>query len=101
MPGVVKRYLIVVGLILVVIIGVGIATKPKPGEMRKDAEEAMADYAKAQKETGLVGELVLPSQISNERDWLVAVSYSATQADGKTYSCWGAFHVTVCNSPKD
>jgi hypothetical protein len=95
----VKRYFIVVGIILAVVIGAGIATKPKPGEMKRDAEEAMTDYAKAQKETGLVGELQLPSQIAEERDWLVAVSYTARQADGKTYSCWGAFRVTVCNSP--
>jgi hypothetical protein len=95
----IKPYFMVVGLILAVIVGAGIGTKPKPGEMKKDAEEAMADYDRAQKEMGLVGDLQLRSQISNERDWLLAVSYTATQADGKTFSCWGAFHVTVCNSP--
>jgi hypothetical protein len=29
----------------------------------------------------------------------VAMSYSAKQADGKTFSCVGAYFVTVCSSP--
>jgi hypothetical protein len=97
----VRRYLMVLGAILFVLIGGAIVTKPKPGEMKKEVETAMAAYKKAQAAApaGLVEDISLPSKISEERDWLLAVSYSAEQLDGKRFACWGAFKVTICNAP--
>jgi hypothetical protein len=96
----IKRYLIVVGAILVVLLVVALQTKPKPEEMRKGVEEAMAAYADAQAAAPeRLKDISLPSHVSRERDYIVAVSYEAATADGKTFSCWGAFIVTVCSSP--
>jgi hypothetical protein len=56
---------------------------------KKEVEEAVAAYAKAQAAApaSAVPNLSLPTQISEERDWLIAVSHSATQPDGKRFSC--------------
>lgn len=95
----IKRYLMVVGAILAVLAGVLLATKPKAGELRREVEAAMAAYEKAQAAApeGMLRDLSLP-QITGERDWIVARSYSAEQ-NGKRFACWGVSVVTVCNSP--
>lgn len=99
-PGLVQRYLMVVGAILAVVVGGAIAMKSKPGKLKRSVDEAMAAYAEAQAAAlGVLEDLSLPSTIE-EHDWLVAMSYSAKQADGKTFSCFGAYFVTVCSSPK-
>jgi hypothetical protein len=99
MPGVVKRYFIVVGAILAVLVGGAFATKPKPGELKREVEEAMAAYAKAKAVAPIaLKELSLPAQME-EHDWILARSYTAKQGDGATFSCWGVSVVTICNSP--
>src|SRR5215510_4301683 len=99
MAGAVKRYLIVVGLILVVLVGGAIATKPKAGKLKHGVDEAMAAYAKAKAAApDALKELSLPAQIE-EHDWVVAKSYTAKGQDGAVFSCWGVSFVTVCSSP--
>ena len=96
----IKRYLVVVGAILAVLIGGAVATKPKPEKMRAGVEEAMAAYAAAQAQAPeVLKDISLPSHISREHDYIVAVSYEAETEGGQKFSCWGAFIVTVCNSP--
>jgi hypothetical protein len=95
----VKRYFMVLGAILAVVIGGLYATKPKPGELKRGVEEAMSAYAEAQASApaGKLKDISLP-QIVEEHDWILARSYSAQQ-DGKSFLCWGVSVVTVCNSP--
>src|SRR5262245_45295724 len=95
----IKRYFMVLGAILAVVIGGLYATKPKPGALKRGVEEAMAAYAKAQASApaGTMKDISLPKVIE-EHDWILARSYSAQQ-DGKSFSCWGVSVVTVCNSP--
>jgi hypothetical protein len=95
----VKRYFMVVGAILAVLIGGLWATRPKPGELKRGVEEAMAAYAKAQASApaGTLKDISLP-QVIEEHDWILARSYSAQQ-DGKSFSCWGVSVVTVCDTP--
>lgn len=95
----IKRYLMVVGAILALVIGVLFATKPKAGEMKRSVAEAMSAYAKARAAAppGTLDDISLP-QIVDERDWILARSYSAQQ-DGKRFSCWAVSVVTVCDSP--
>jgi hypothetical protein len=96
--GWVKRYLIVVGVILAVVIGGLFATKPKAGEMKRSVDEAMLAYKEAQAAAppGTLRDISLP-QIVEERDWILARSYTAEQ-DGKRFSCWGVSVVTVCDA---
>jgi hypothetical protein len=94
MPGVVKRYFMIVGAILAVLIGGALATKPKIEEMREGVEEGLADYAKAKG-------IALPAHEAEARDYLLAVSYVAKLADGKTFSCFGVSRLTVCATPEE
>jgi hypothetical protein len=97
-----KRYLMVVGFILAVLVGGAFATKPKPGELKREVEDAMAAYAKAKAEApAALKELSLPVAQMEERDWILARSYTAKQDNGATFSCWGVSLVTVCNTPED
>ena len=99
--GWVKRYLLVLGVILAVVIGVLFATKPKAGEMKRGVDEAMVAYKEAQAVApqGTLRDLSLP-QIVEERDWILARSYAAEQ-DGKRFTCWGVSVVTICDTPDD
>jgi hypothetical protein len=95
----IKRYFMVVGAILAVLIGGLVATKPKAGEVKRSVDEAMTAYREAQAAAppGALQDISLP-QIVDERDWILARSYSAQQ-DGKSFACWGVSVVTVCNTP--
>jgi hypothetical protein len=96
----IKRYLTVVGAILSVLLVVAFLTKPKPEEMRKGVEEAMAAYTSAQAAAPeALKDISLPSHITRRHDYIIAASYEAETDDGKTFSCWGVSVVTMCNSP--
>lgn len=96
----IKRYFMVVGAILAVLAGGLWATKPKPGEMKRGVDEAIAAYTRAQAAApaGMLRDISLP-QVVEEHDWILARSYSAEQ-DGKRFSCWGVSVVTVCDTPE-
>lgn len=91
----VKRYLVVVALIVVVLLGLGIWLKPTQAAMRKGVEEGLTAYAATLQQAGQP----MPEVSHNEsHDWIIASSHSATAGD-KTFSCVGAFKVTVCLGP--
>lgn len=95
----IKRYFMVLGVILAVIIGGLYTTKPRAGEIKRSVDEAMVAYKEAQAAAppGTMRDISLP-RIVEEQDWILARSYSAEQ-DGKRFSCWGVSVVTVCKSP--
>jgi hypothetical protein len=98
----IRRYLVVVGLILAVLVTGGIATKPKPAELKRDVETAMSAYAKARAHLpDDAKDLSLPVHVARTHDYLVATSYEATADDGARFSCVGAFFVTVCTTPDE
>ncbi len=90
-----RRYLAVVGIILAVLVGLAIWQKPALEDMRNGVETALADYGR---EHGADGERP-PVAAMESHDWVVAVSHVVTLAGGETFSCFGAYHVTVCSSP--
>lgn len=90
-----RRYLAVVGIILVVLVGLAIWQKPQLDDMRSGVEMALADYGRAH---GVDGQRPAVAEMESH-DWVVAVSHVVKLAGGETFSCFGAYHVTVCQSP--
>lgn len=95
--GVVKRYLTVVGIILAVLVGLGIWLKPPIESMRQGVDAGLAEYAKKHLKPGETMPVVSETETT---DWLVAVSHSARVGE-RTFYCYGAFKVTVCNLPDE
>jgi len=92
---VLKRYLTIVGLILVVIVGLGVWLKPPLDKMRVGVDEGLRAYAAQKLQAGETMPAV--SHVASH-DWLVAVSHSARVGDDIFY-CFGAFRVTFCQHP--
>lgn len=90
-----KRYLTIVGLILVVIVGLGVWLKPPLAKLRASVEEGLQAHAVRKLQAGKAMPAV--SHIAS-RDWLVAVSHSARVGEDIFY-CFGAFRVTFCQHP--
>jgi hypothetical protein len=94
---VLKRYLVVVGIILAVVVGLGVWLKPPLDKMREGVEAGLTEYAKNHLKPGET----MPSVThTDSRDWFVAVSHTAQVGDLSFY-CYGAFKVTVCNLPEE
>ena len=92
-PGAVRRYLIVVGIILMVFVSAAIWLKPPLQNMRDGVEEGLTEYARAHLKPGET----MPAVTHQEsHDWAVAVSHVANVGD-KTFYCVGAFKVTICD----
>lgn len=91
-----KRYLAVVGIILLALIGLGVWLKPPLDDMREGVEDGLTTYAAQNLKPGEVMPAV--SHVESH-DWLVAVSHAARVGD-KTFYCVGAFKVTVCDHPE-
>ncbi len=89
-----RRYLTIVGIILAVVVGLAIWQKPPLDDMRKSVETALADY---QQQHGIAGGS--PGAKTESHDWVVAASHSVKLESGVVFSCFGAYHVTVCQSP--
>jgi hypothetical protein len=91
-----KRYLTVVGIILVVLVVLGVLLKPPLEDMRKGVAEGLQAYAQAK-----AGEGAPVPAVTDERsqDWIVAVGHEARIGD-LTFWCWGAFKVTLCVNPE-
>ena len=90
-----RRYLTVIGAILAVLIGLAIWQKPPPDDMRRSVETELADYGRVHG----VADIDLAAGEVGSHDWIVAASHSVKLAGGETFSCFGAYHVTVCQSP--
>lgn len=92
-----QRYLVVVGIILAVVLGLGVWLKPPLDKMREGVAEGLTEYAKHHLKPGET----MPSVTHAEtHDWLIAVSHTARVGDLSFY-CYGAFKVTVCNLPEE
>lgn len=88
----IRRYLIVVGLILVVVIGLGVWLKPPLSQVREDVEALIADHAHE------TGDAAQPADVESH-DWILATSHAAKIGE-RTFSCFGAMKVTVCTGPE-
>lgn len=94
-PEAVRRYFTVVGIILAVLIGLGVWLKPAPETMRENVETGLTEYARTKAEAGET----LPAISHQEsKDWIIAVSHTATVGD-ETFFCVGGFKVTYCDIP--
>lgn len=91
--GAVRRYLTVVGIILVVLVAAAMWLKPPLSKMRKGVEAGLAEYAREHLKPGETMPVVTHT---SSHDWGVAVSHIATVGD-KTFFCVGAFRVTFCD----
>lgn len=89
-----RRYFTIVGIVLAVVIGLAIWQKPPLEDMRKNVEAALADY---QQQHGIAGGG--PGGKAESHDWIVAASHSVKLASGEVFSCFGAYRITVCQSP--
>ncbi len=94
-PGFFRRYLTAVGLILAVVVGVGVLTKPPPDRLRDGVEEALTAYAQTRQEAGQPAPEVVHRRAN---DWIIAVSHEA-RAGGELFYCIGGFFITFCSSP--
>jgi hypothetical protein len=94
---VLKRYLMVVGIILAALVGLGVWLKPPLDKMREGVEAGLSAYARNHLKPGETMPSVTHTQT---HDWLVAVSHTARVGD-LTFYCYGAFKVTYCNLPEE
>lgn len=85
----------VVGLILVVIGGVGVLTKPPLERMRNEVGKELARYAQTRLEAGQPAPAVVDRA---SHDLLIAVSHQV-RADEALFYCIGGFFITFCQSP--
>lgn len=90
-----RRYLMVLAVILAAIVAGGIWLKPSLERMRETVDAGLSEYARAKTEAG---ETVPAVTHQESRDWLIAVSHTATVGE-KTFYCVGAFKVTYCDIP--
>jgi len=90
-----RRYLAVVGIILIVLLAGGVWLKPSLAHMQEAVERGLAEYARAKT---AAGETVPAVMHKESHDWLIAVSHTATVGE-ETFYCVGAFKVTYCDIP--
>jgi len=88
---VIRRYLTIVGIVLVVTLGLAIWLKPPLSQVRENVETAIADYAREH------GGAAPPVDIESH-DWIVATSHAARIGE-HTFFCFGAMKVTYCQLP--
>lgn len=90
-----RRYFAIVGIILAVLIGLGFWLKPSLQDLRERVDGDVQSYAQTRMAAG-EGAPAVSSVKSN--DWGVFVSHVVRMGE-LTFSCVGAYRVTVCTSP--
>lgn len=90
-----KRYLMVVGIIIAVVIALGIWLKPPLAKMRESVYGELSRYAQARIAAGETAPAITST---DSNDWGVAVSHFVKAGDLAFY-CFGAYRVTFCSSP--
>lgn len=90
-----RRYLTVVGAILVAVLGLAVWLKPPLDKMRAGVEAGLSEYAKTKLKPGETMPVVTHV---DSHDWFIAVSHAAKVGD-LTFYCVGAFRVTYCSYP--
>lgn len=91
----IRRYLAVVGVILLAVIALAVWLKPPLKQMRAGVEAALSRYAQARL---AAGEAMPAVTQTDSHDWLVASSHIVRAGD-LTFYCVGALKVTVCGDP--
>lgn len=99
----IRNYFIIVGVILAVIVGLGIWLKPKPDVLRKAVEDTITAYEDARlADVEIADNRLAPvKEVTEQNDWLVAVSYRARLANGAEFFCIGGYKITFCSSPDE
>ena len=90
-----RRYLAIVGIILVVVIGAGVWLKPPLQDMRAKVDAELTRFAQTRVAAGETAPAITSV---DSHDWGVAVSHFVRAGDLAFY-CIGAYRVTVCSSP--
>jgi len=90
-----RRYFTIVGIIIAVLVGLGFWLKPSLQDLRASVDGEVTSYARAKT---AAGEIVPAISSVESTDWGVAVSHFV-RAGELTFSCFGAYRVTVCSSP--
>lgn len=92
-----RRWLMLFGVLVFGIVSVGAWLKPPIEDMREGVDEGLRAWAAAHAKDGAP-----PPPVTHEEshDWIVAVSHTAKVGE-ETFSCWGGFKVTVCNTPDE
>lgn len=91
-----RRLPYLLGAIVAGIVGLGVWLKPPLEAMREGVDEGLRAWAAEHAEAGAAPALTH----EESHDWVLAVSHTA-QVGEATFSCWGAFKVTVCNLPDE
>jgi hypothetical protein len=92
-----KRYLTIVGIVLVVVLGLAFVLRPRGADLERDVNEAYEAYTAA----GQTGGVLAPVDTRDSVDFLAAGMHTLKLRDGETFRCIGAFKVTVCMTPKE
>lgn len=92
-----RRWLMLFGVLIVGIVSVGVWLKPPVEDMREAVDEGLRAWAAAHADKGAAAREVTHSE---SHDWGIVVSHTAQVGD-ITFSCWGGFKVTVCNTPDE
>jgi len=92
---VMRRYFTVVGIILALLIGLGFWLKPSLQDLRESVDGEVTSYARAKTAAGEIAPAI--SSVESN-DFGVFVSHFV-RMDELTFSCVGAYRVTVCASP--
>jgi hypothetical protein len=93
---VLKRYLMVVALILAVIVALGVWLKPPVEKMEEAVTQALTEYVRSKTAAGGPAPVVTQQE---SHDWVIIVSHVAKVGE-ETFSCIGGFKVTFCQSPE-
>jgi hypothetical protein len=93
---VLKRYLMVVALILAVIVALGVWLKPPVEKMEEAVTQALTGYVRSKTAAGGAAPVVTQQE---SHDWVIIVSHVAKVGE-ETFSCIGGFKVTFCQSPE-
>lgn len=92
-----KRYLIIVGIIFAVVVGGGIWLKPSNEKIRESVEAGLTEFVRARTEAGQT----LPAVTHQEtKDWVIAASHKAVVGEYEFF-CIGGFKVTYCSLPDE
>jgi hypothetical protein len=95
-PKILKRYLAVLGVIFAVIIALGVWLKPPVEKMEEAVNQALTEYAQSKTAAGETAPAVT---LQESHDWVIVVSHVAKVGE-ETFSCFGGFKVTFCQSPE-
>ncbi len=90
-----RRYFTIVGVILAVLIGLGFWLKPSPQDLRDSVDGNVLSYFRTKE---AAGEAAPKIDFVETNNFGIFVSH-VVRAGELTFSCHGAYRVTVCAMP--